>query len=113
MPSKKRGSDNSSRGSRPSSSKSKLEDHSEENSRDASTALVDEFGNPPPAYPVNLRMLCRHTDSFYYEAKILKVDHTIEGVPLYTIHYNVSCRGNRLEYIVLFLRDGILDLMKS
>ena len=42
-----------------------------------------------PEYVVNTRVLCQHTDSFYYDAKIIAKEKDEFGGNVYTIHYNV------------------------
>ena len=102
MPSKKRGSDNSSRSSRPGSSRSTArnnDDTQEENSRDAPAASNNNTS--PAEYAVNTRVLCQHTDSFFYDAKIINVAKDTDGESLYTIHYNVSLSVDLIcEYIL-------------
>lgn len=108
MPSRKRGSDNSTRSSRPSSSKStKVEEPSEENSRDTIYG-IGTSDNPPSEYAVNTRILCQHTDSFYYDAKIIQAKHEDDTIT-YTIHYNVSFFRARF-YIIFHILGLELEI---
>uniref|UniRef100_A0A0M3IWW6 Tudor domain-containing protein n=1 Tax=Ascaris lumbricoides TaxID=6252 RepID=A0A0M3IWW6_ASCLU len=45
------------------------------------------------AYSLNDKVLCRHLDNLYYEAKIIAVEQTPDGEPIYTVHYQVAQLG--------------------
>ncbi|MFH4974782.1 hypothetical protein AB6A40_001491 [Gnathostoma spinigerum] len=38
-------------------------------------------------YELNSKVLCRHIDNLYYEAKVIAVEKAIDGELLYTVHY--------------------------
>uniref|UniRef100_A0A914YEH9 MRG domain-containing protein n=1 Tax=Panagrolaimus superbus TaxID=310955 RepID=A0A914YEH9_9BILA len=103
MLSKKRGSDNSNRSSRPSSSKSTARQEeqrqSEENSRDTNGRENSNLGSNeiPSEYKLGSKVLCKHTDLFFYEAKIIDVTKN-DGKTLYTIHYQGW--NNRYDEII-------------
>ncbi|VDM98193.1 unnamed protein product [Thelazia callipaeda] len=43
--------------------------------------------NTPNAYELHAKVLCQHLDNLYYEAKIINVEHSADGEPVYTVHY--------------------------
>lgn len=93
MPTRKRNSDNSAKNSRPSSSKSsaRIDESREESNSSLSNILpVTHSTTTVPEYALNTRVLCQHTDSFFYDAKIINVKKDEQNITTYTIHYNVS-----------------------
>ncbi|KAL4001762.1 MRG family protein [Acanthocheilonema viteae] len=46
-----------------------------------------EVAKPSDIYELHAKVLCQHLDNLYYEAKIINVEHGIDGEPIYTVHY--------------------------
>ncbi|MCP9258586.1 Mortality factor 4-like protein 1 [Dirofilaria immitis] len=54
------------------------------------TAIKDaakEVTKPSDTYELHAKVLCQHLDNLYYEAKIINVEHSVDGEPIYTVHY--------------------------
>ncbi|VDM93740.1 unnamed protein product [Onchocerca ochengi] len=50
-------------------------------------AVKQEITKPSDIYELHAKVLCQHLDNLYYEAKIINVEHGIDGEPIYTVHY--------------------------
>ncbi|VDK77628.1 unnamed protein product [Litomosoides sigmodontis] len=46
-----------------------------------------EVTKPSDVYELHAKVLCQHLDNLYYEAKIINVEHGVDGEPIYTVHY--------------------------
>ncbi|VDK48315.1 unnamed protein product [Anisakis simplex] len=57
------------------------------NTEKEAVAKTNPDGSGQAAYSLNEKVLCRHVDNLYYEAKIISVDKSAEDELIYTVHY--------------------------
>uniref|UniRef100_A0A0R3RZH8 MRG domain-containing protein n=1 Tax=Elaeophora elaphi TaxID=1147741 RepID=A0A0R3RZH8_9BILA len=53
----------------------------------ASKDTAKEIMKASDVYELHAKVLCQHLDNLYYEAKIINVEHGVDGEPIYTVHY--------------------------
>ncbi|VDM06793.1 unnamed protein product [Wuchereria bancrofti] len=49
--------------------------------------VLQEVSKASDVYELHAKVLCQHLDNLYYEAKIINVEHGVDGEPIYTVHY--------------------------